>query len=118
MSSTLRDDFDRVTQGLRHYEDPSPDASFVVLIPEQSAVIEESERNRGFARKSAFLAAMQSNGIVVERLTVSARDVVDAVRVSERQLAVLSSLRPEDLIPADHPIPRSTVAPPAIAAIS
>jgi len=37
---------------------------------------------------------------------------------SERQLAVLSSLRPEDLIPADHPIPRSTVAPPAIAAIS
>jgi hypothetical protein len=78
----VRDDFDRIAKGLRHYEAASPDATFVVLVPEQEdgyQAILPLDRRVESARTAELLNAMKANGVSVERVFIDVRDVVTAV---------------------------------------
>jgi hypothetical protein len=78
----VRDDFDRVAEGLRHYEASSPDATFVVLVPEQEDEFQATlplDRHVEAARTTKLLEAMSANGVNVEEVVISVSDVVSAV---------------------------------------
>src|SRR5262249_51596814 len=73
----LRDDFAAVTNALDHYEGAAPDASFVVLVPEQEPP--EMRKTEDTATRTENLhKAFAAAGMPVN-VVISSRDVVDAV---------------------------------------
>ena len=78
----LRDDFSAIADALGNYEGTAPDASYVVLIPEQEPgevqTPAETESRTENLHKALAAAGMPANVII------SSRDVVDAVDVQLR----------------------------------